>query len=72
MEDEEDMVAPGTMVSFWMVAVRPRWSLEVISEPRADLSSCEAMCYLVSFEACTRLRGVYRRFRTASWTTATN
>jgi hypothetical protein len=42
-EDEvEGMEAPGTMVSFWMVATRPRWEDEVRRVPRADLSSWEA------------------------------
>lgn len=44
-EEEDEMVAPGTMVSFWMVARRPRWEVEVIKLPRADLSSCEAVLY---------------------------
>lgn len=43
-EDEaEGMESPGTMVSFWMVARRPRWEVEVMRLPRAVLSSCEAV-----------------------------
>jgi hypothetical protein len=42
-EDEVDGIeAPGTMLSFWMVATRPRWEDEVRRVPRADLSSWEA------------------------------
>lgn len=38
-DDDEGMLAPGTMVSFWIVARRPRWEVEVMRFPRADLSS---------------------------------
>jgi hypothetical protein len=38
----EDMVPLGTMVSFWIVARMPRWEVEVMRVPRADLSSWEA------------------------------
>jgi hypothetical protein len=39
----DDIVLLGTMVSFWIVAKMPRWEVEVIRVPRADLSSWEAM-----------------------------
>jgi hypothetical protein len=42
-DDVEDTVAPGTMVSLSIVARRPRWEVEVMSDPRADLSSWEAL-----------------------------
>jgi hypothetical protein len=43
-EDEvEGMVALGTMVSFCMVATSPRWEVDVIRLPSADLSSWEAV-----------------------------
>jgi hypothetical protein len=42
VDDEEGMVGPGIMVSLDMVAVRPRWVVEVMREARADWSSCEA------------------------------
>jgi hypothetical protein len=42
-EEVEGMEAPGMMVSFWMVARRPRWVVEVMRLPRADLSSWEAV-----------------------------
>jgi hypothetical protein len=42
-EDVEVTVAPGTMVSLSMVARRPRWEVEVMRDPRADLSSWEAL-----------------------------
>jgi hypothetical protein len=43
-EYDEGIVACGMMVSFWMVARRPRWEEEVMRVPRADLSSCDAVC----------------------------
>lgn len=42
-DEPEEIVAAGTMVSFSMVAKRPRWEAEVTRVPRADLSSCEAV-----------------------------
>jgi hypothetical protein len=42
----EDMVPLGTMVSFWIVARMPRWEVEVMRVPRADLSSWEACGWL--------------------------
>jgi hypothetical protein len=36
------MRGPGRMDSFWMVARRPRWVVEVRRAPRADLSSWDA------------------------------
>jgi hypothetical protein len=42
-EDSVDvMLAPGTMLSFSMLAIRPRCVVDTISSPRAALSSCEA------------------------------
>jgi hypothetical protein len=43
VEEDEDTVPLGTMVSFWIVARIPRCELEVMRLPRADLSSWEAM-----------------------------
>ena len=40
--EDEGMLAPGMMASFWIVARRPRWEVEVMRFPRADLSSWEA------------------------------
>ena len=39
----DDIVLAVTMVSFWMVAMIPRWLEEVMRLPRADLSSWEAV-----------------------------
>ena len=53
-EDEvEGIVAPGTMVSFWIVAMRPRWEVEVMRDPRADLSSWEAVTMLAMLQGIT-------------------
>jgi hypothetical protein len=41
-DEDEGMVAPGTIVSLDMVARRPRWLVEDISSPRADWSSLDA------------------------------
>ena len=43
LSPDDGMVAPGTMVSFSMRAMRPRWVEEVISSPRAALSSWDAV-----------------------------
>jgi hypothetical protein len=43
VEDDDVIVPLGTMVSFWIVARIPRWDVEVMRLPRADLSSWEAM-----------------------------
>jgi hypothetical protein len=43
VDDDEETVPLGTMVSFWIVAKIPRWLDEVMRVPRAALSSWEAM-----------------------------
>ena len=43
VDDDEDIVPLGTIVSFWIVARIPRCVVEVMRLPRADLSSWEAM-----------------------------
>jgi len=43
-DEDEGIVAWGMMVSFWIVARRPRWVDEVMRVPRADFSSCDAAC----------------------------
>ena len=43
VDDDEDIVPLGTMVSFWIVAMIPRCDVDVMRLPRADLSSWEAM-----------------------------
>jgi hypothetical protein len=43
VEEDDGIVPLGTIVSFWIVARIPRWEVEVIRLPRADLSSWEAM-----------------------------
>jgi hypothetical protein len=48
VDDEEEMVPLGTMVSFWIVARIPRWSVEVMRVPSAALSSWEAMGRLLA------------------------
>ena len=50
VDEEEGMVAPGTIVSFSMVARRPRWVVEVMSVPRADLRSWEAVVWRLVWE----------------------
>lgn len=42
-DDDEGTVAPGTMVSFWIEARSPRWEVDVMRDPSADLSSWEAI-----------------------------
>jgi hypothetical protein len=43
VEAVEEIVAPGTMVSLSMRAMRPRCEEETMSSPSADLSSWEAV-----------------------------
>jgi hypothetical protein len=43
VEALDDIVPLGKTVSFWMVARMPRWEVEVMRVPRADLSSWEAV-----------------------------
>jgi len=42
VEALDEIVPLGTIVSFWIVARMPRWSVEVMRLPSADLSSWEA------------------------------
>jgi hypothetical protein len=65
-EDVEVIEAPGMMVSFWIVAKRPRCEVELMRFPRADLSSWEAIVRYVSYQAKVWRRiGTYRQFQTA-------
>lgn len=45
VEAVEDIVPLGTIVSFWIVARMPRWLVDVMRLPRADLSSWEAVAH---------------------------
>lgn len=63
-DDDEDIEPPGTMVSFSMVAKRPRWEGDVMRLPRADLSSWEAMRMLaIDWKSGARPR--YQQFQIA-------